>query len=284
MKDIISEYETDVVEYFKNKAADYDRVDEQVYWRLSDSILWHTFNEYILKNLPSNFSFLDAGGGTGRWSEKILTSYQSASGVICDLSEDMLLQAALKQKKIGVERLALLNGSIENMQDIPDNSFDLVFNFHNVIGFVSNYKKMISELTRVLKKGGTLVTLAPNYYHMIYFNISCGRFKEASNVLKNGRGTFVSGMPEMFVFTPRQLRDLYCDNNITISMITGFPITIYPGYLETQIEGSTSSLIDVLETKNGFDAIMEIEKRLITTGGDEIASRGNNIFISGVKK
>ena len=57
-------------EYFKNKAADYDRVDEQVYWRLSDSILWHTFNEYILKNLPSNFSFLDAGGGTGRWSEK----------------------------------------------------------------------------------------------------------------------------------------------------------------------------------------------------------------------
>jgi len=82
--------------YFKHKAKQYDDVDKQYYWKLSDDLLWWNLQKF-LKKLPKNFRFLDAGGGTGRWSERILHSYPHATGVICDISSSML-DVAERQK------------------------------------------------------------------------------------------------------------------------------------------------------------------------------------------
>ena len=82
-----------VLQYFKGKASGYDLVEGQVYWRLSDQLLWHLFNGSTLSKLNESFHFLDAGGGTGRWSEKVLRSYDGSTGVIYDLSADMLEHA-----------------------------------------------------------------------------------------------------------------------------------------------------------------------------------------------
>ena len=40
-----------VLQYFKGKASGYDLVEGQVYWRLSDQLLWHLFNGSSLSKL-----------------------------------------------------------------------------------------------------------------------------------------------------------------------------------------------------------------------------------------
>ncbi|MDR1495259.1 MAG: class I SAM-dependent methyltransferase, partial [Rickettsiales bacterium] len=100
---------------------------------MSDSLLWYLF-EKNLRQLDSNFSFFDAGGGTGRWSIKVLENFPESSGVIYDLSVEMLEEA---RKKIvarkGLEKkLKMVIGNLENLQLGSFQKFDLVFCFHNV--------------------------------------------------------------------------------------------------------------------------------------------------------
>jgi ubiquinone/menaquinone biosynthesis C-methylase UbiE len=122
--------EANIMAYFQGKADKYDLVEEQVYWQLSDRLLWNAFNDAVLSRQKPTFTFLDAGGGTGRWSEKILKSYNDAKGYIYDLSNDMLAQAE-KKRRNGLEgRMYLKQGNIENM-NFPDSTFDITFNFHN---------------------------------------------------------------------------------------------------------------------------------------------------------
>jgi ubiquinone/menaquinone biosynthesis C-methylase UbiE len=60
MKNVIS-----TKSYFAEKAEKYDEVEDQVYWKLSDELLWFQMQKY-LNSYRENFTFLDAGGGTGR--------------------------------------------------------------------------------------------------------------------------------------------------------------------------------------------------------------------------
>ena len=107
------DFEEEVIDYFKNKAAKYDLVDNQIYWVFSDALLWHLLKKNFLDNLPESFHFLDAGGGTGRWTIKILESFPKATGVILDLSKDMTNEALKKAKLLKLaDRLAVINGNL----------------------------------------------------------------------------------------------------------------------------------------------------------------------------
>ena len=164
------EQSKEVIEYFKNKATEYDLVENQIYWKLSDELLWSIFSKKVLDKLPRGFKFIDAGGGTGRWAKKILDNYD-ATGIIYDISEEMLEQARNKFNTSNYEnRIELVKGDLHELK-IEDGIFDLAFNFHNVLGFVQNPSIVISELSRVTKKGGLVVSLVPNLYHNIFFNI-----------------------------------------------------------------------------------------------------------------
>lgn len=145
----LTEYEKEVMSYFSSKAKDYDDVENQSYWRLSDRILWSLIQEELNK-LPEKFYFLDAGGGTGRWSKKILENYPNSTGVLIDLSNEMIAEAM--KKNIFGERWKIVIGDIQKL-DSDNNTFDLVINAHNVLGFVENTEKALNEMSRVLKKG-----------------------------------------------------------------------------------------------------------------------------------
>lgn len=66
-----------------------------------------------------------------------------------------------------------------------------------------------------------------------------------------------------------------------VLMCTGFPSLIYPGYSETQLRGQTKALSDLLEDENIFNQIFDLEKEALKD--EEIAARGNNIFILPVR-
>lgn len=272
----------EVIEYFKNKAKDYDLVEGQTYWILSDKLLWENFKETVLNRLPSNFRFLDAGGGTGRWSIKILEEYPEATGIIVDISEEMLNEAKEKIERRSLNnRIEIINNDLEDLGNVKLDKFDVSFNFHNVLGFVKNPKKVIGELSRVTKKEGYVVSLVPNLYHNIFFNIFVNDIVLASEAVRTNKGRFTQNMPQMNMFTPNNIKKLYNEEGLSIELISGFPITIYPGMQETQIDGNSKHIQDILANEDTFNKIYEIERELFKN--TDTAARGNQIYIVGRK-
>lgn len=270
----------EIIEYFKNKAKDYDLVEGQTYWILSDKLLWENFKETVLNKLPSDFKFLDAGGGTGRWTIKILEEYPMATGTIVDISKEMLNEARKKiEYKQLSKRVEIIENNLENLENMELDQFDLSFNFHNVLGFVENPKRVIHELKKVTKKDGYIVSLVPNLYHNIFFNIFVNNMELAMETLETNKGRFTKNMPSMNMFTPNSIKDLYTEEGITTELISGFPITIYPGMQETQIDGNSEHIQDILENEKVFNKIYEIERKAFKNS--DIAARGNQIYIIG---
>ena len=270
----------EVLKYFKNKAKDYDLVEGQTYWVLSDKLLWEIFKETVLDKLPENFKFLDAGGGTGRWTLKILEEFPKAQGMIIDISREMLNEARSKVKKRNYEkRVKIIEQNLEQIDNVKDDEFEISFNFHNVLGFVENPNTVINELHRVTKKGGYVVSLVPNLYHNIFFNIFVGNMELANETMKTKRGRFTKEMPKMNMFTPDSIKDIYEKIGIKVELLSGFPITIYPGMQETQIDGNSEHVQDILSDEKTFNEIYNIEKSLFKNS--DTASRGNQIYIIG---
>ncbi len=273
----------EVIEYFKQKADKYDLVDDQIYWVLSDKLLWATLLEKVLNHLSESFTFLDAGGGTGRWALKILEHFPTAQGYIVDLSEAMTAEALKKAEKLGLkERLTVVNGNLNEVTHLLEKSgcpatYHLIFNFHNVLGFVDDPQKIINDLSLHLMLNGTFVSFLPNKYHTIYFNIAHNAIDEAEYMVKKHKGRFTNTMPYMHVFTPKWVKELYHHANLSMDCLTGFPNFIYPGFQETQLEGSTTSVESIL--RQHFDAIYAIEKSMI--GVEEIVGRANNLLAIG---
>ena len=270
-------YKESVLKYFADKASEYDLVENQSYWRLSDALLWDSIKTYIIPKLPKNFRFCDAGGGTGRWSQKLLQEFPECSGVTIDFSKEMLDVA--KQKSAPYkDRWDFILQDLNDLSNV-DQQFDFVFNFHNVIGFVGpDVDNFFEQLKSITKKGGIICTLAPNMYHAAFFNTKLGNIDEANKCLY-GTGRFTDQMPYINMFSPDSIKAMMERHNIKVDFCSGFPNMIYPGYQETQLRGQTGEIADILENKEIFEKIFNMEKQHIKN--DDIAARGNNIFVFG---
>jgi SAM-dependent methyltransferase len=272
---------TQVLDYFAGKAAAYDAVDEQSYWRLSDQLLWWLLDRFVLPTLPPRARVLDAGGGTGRWILKVLDACQDASGVLLDLSPHMLAVARGKAERLGVtRRLHLVEADLEQAGEdaLPADRFDLAICFHNVLGFVSDPDRAIGRLAASLRPGGQLVLVAPNRYHAAFFSLAGHHVDEAISAIARGTGRFTADMPPMHLFGPDDLRRSCDRHGLAITQLTGFPVLIYPGQQETQLFGSTASIAHLLEDPDTFARILAIEQEAVL--GDGVAARGNNLFIA----
>lgn len=268
--------------YFKNKADQYDEVDKQLYWVFSDELLWFNFRK-TLNKLKPGFSFLDVGGGTGRWTKRILETYRGSKGILFDLSEDMLRVAGEKLENFRkTDRLQIIKGDFENLKDIKNLKADVVFNFHNVLGFANRPSLFISNLVQCTNRGGYVISFVPNLYHGLYFNVNMGNLTGAAEILDNSKGKFIKDMPLINFFTPDGIRQLYSKNHLSNIWVTGFPSCLYPNFQETQISGQTISLKRLLSSKTKFRVLLEIEKKICVQ--TDVAARGNNIYIIGGKE
>jgi len=273
-------YRSAVIDYFAGKAHDYDRVDEQVYWRLSDRLLWELITE-LLPSGGEDFTFLDAGGGTGRWTERIARNYPGSSGVLYDLSPAMLAEA--RKKLSGRDRLAdrvtLREGDLAVVGEaLASERFDVVICLHNVAGFVPSFERCFTELAGLLHPGGVIVLVAPNQYHMAWYSVLRKEFGNAESALHDGCGRFTADMPVMDLFTPARLARLSQSADLDVITLTGFPVLIYPGFEETQISGDSPGAAGVLSGHDGFGCVLALERRAIRE--PDVAARGANLFLA----
>ncbi len=270
-----------VSEYFRNKASHYDDVIFQPYWQLSDDILWNILCHEVFDKLNPKFTFMDAGGGTGRWTQKILDRYVHSRGVIIDGSPDMLGVAQAKfEGQEYHKRISCIQADFDKkLPLLPLDGFDVIFNLHNVIGFVTDPTHFISTLHQHLRSGGRLISLVPNRYHCAFFNIKNGNMDLAEDAIRQSRSKFVRDMPAIHLFDVGIMKGIYENTGLCQTRFWGFPNFIFPGYQETQLHGNTESLIDILSQGEIREKIFKLE--LQESSNVQILGRSNNILVIG---
>ncbi|MEV4398203.1 methyltransferase domain-containing protein [Nonomuraea sp. NPDC049607] len=268
----------EVLDYFRKKADGYDQVDEQVYWRLSDQLLWEALQEYVLPNVPVGGRLLDAGGGTGRWTQRILRERPDLTCVHFDLSPDMTRHATAKAEEDGyLDRLTVVNGDLMDVErHLAGDRFDLIISFHNVLGFVADPDEVLRQLATLMAPDAQLALVLPNRYHAAFFNLHVGMLEDAESAVSDARGRFTPDMPAMHLFTPGLLHETLVGLGLTVPVRTGFPTLIYPGYQETQLEGTSAGVSRSLSDPQSYERILKLERRMLSE--PDLAERGNNLF------
>ncbi len=116
----------------------------------------------ILKTLGGRHfaSLLDLGTGTGRMLELLAPLYDRAVGI--DASPDMLSVARANLDRAGVAGAQVRLGDIYNLP-FPRDGFDVV-TIHQVLHFLDDPERALSEAARVLRPGGRMliVDFAPH--------------------------------------------------------------------------------------------------------------------------
>jgi phosphatidylethanolamine/phosphatidyl-N-methylethanolamine N-methyltransferase len=105
-------------------------------------------------NIQPGAKVLEVGIGTGL-SLAAYPSHCDVTGI--DLALDMLERARQKTRENGWRHFQLLKMDALNLE-FPKNSFDYVTSFH-VISVVPNPVRMMQEIHRVCKPGGTVVII-----------------------------------------------------------------------------------------------------------------------------
>lgn len=110
------------------------------------------FIKEYLKELPTNFSLLDAGCGNGRILHALQTIFPSIQCSGIDISPKMLSYCS-----------SSIHTQVANCESIPhkDNSFDAVICVE-VLEHVLEIEPSIQEMTRVLKPGGVIIIIDKN--------------------------------------------------------------------------------------------------------------------------
>lgn len=127
--------------------------------RYYDKIFENVFGPRIQRvigelNIPPGSSVLEVGVGTGL----ALSAYPTNCHVTgIDLAPDMLERARRKVNREGWTHIDLAVGDAQDL-DFPDDSFDYVTSFH-VVSVVPEPKRMMTEMVRVCRPGGTIVII-----------------------------------------------------------------------------------------------------------------------------
>ena len=110
-------------------------------------------------NIQEGQHVLDVACGTGRGTVGLAQAVGDSGKVdALDLSEDMLEQARVKIKKLGLtDRVHFKQGNARELP-YPDETFDLVYNGYmfDLIP-LDGFMPILQEMVRVLKPGGRLV-------------------------------------------------------------------------------------------------------------------------------
>jgi ubiquinone/menaquinone biosynthesis C-methylase UbiE len=283
----MSQYYKEVTEYFNGKAEQYDDVDDQLYWVLSDR-----FYKEVLKlelgdflSNKSQIRLLDAGAGTGRWTiffNELFSDSKTVTGTLIDVSEDMLKVAARKLATLGLDAsFETQVGNIEDMPTVQEAAYDLSLSFYNVLSFVQNPAVAISEISKKLTSGGMHISVVGNTYHALYFSMLTGRTKEIDRIQNESKIAFNDLMPPMHCFTPEQLRELYLANGFSKVSVLGGPNFIYPGMEETFVKGQTEAIVSKLADDETLKKILDIELSMYRQ--PDIVGRGNTLIVFATK-
>ncbi|MBI2129788.1 class I SAM-dependent methyltransferase [Candidatus Woesearchaeota archaeon] len=206
----------EVESFYDKVAVNYSDHDD----RVCDRIVEH----FIIDNLQKNkiLKILDAGGGTGRFSEPLLKKGHNI--VLTELSKEMLNKA--KNKLKSYSNIEFIKNSITNMAEFKDESFDVVLMINAILDYCGDYNEAMQEAHRILKKGGLLMATVNN--RLIYcksHELKEGNYESFRKNMKTGDRYIVwGGQMKGHIsheFTLDELRNSLTQNGFKIKKVLG---------------------------------------------------------------
>lgn len=184
-------------QYFGEEAREYDKVRVEDPRRTAVIKIQKKITRDFLRYAGKK-NILDIACGTGRFF--YLYAPREIYGM--DISKAMLKEA---KKRKGVKIKKLLVADAEKIP-FKDNMFDVVITSQFIM-HTPFYKNIIREMTRVAKKGGSLIIDFPNKYSISYF------FTKAR--VKKGVFRYYN------LFTRKEIYEIAKENNLKINTIKG---------------------------------------------------------------
>ena|SRR3989344_241619 len=141
--------------YSENVLREWRRLVKDPFHKLE----FDTTLNYLKKYLPKNGTILDAGGGPGRYSIELAKIGYNV--VLLDLVPEHLefAKKKIKQAKVQNKIQNIVAGTITNLSQFDNNSFDAVLCLGGALSHVHPEKereKAISELARIAKKNAPI--------------------------------------------------------------------------------------------------------------------------------
>lgn len=270
--------------FFKPYSQNVDSAKNLGFWKLSDDLITEIIKKHISTDISSEQVILDAGGGTGRWICDLSKIYNSKF-VLYDLSKDMLEVAKKNITKAGVEnRVTIVQGNLTDMSQIEGESIDNIVSIYSPISFVYEKEKAISELHRVLKKGGKLIIMGHGYYNAIDSKINNygSEPSELEELVSNEQVKWGIHVPKLNVFSQETMDVMLKDSGFNIERNYGVPVFVRPGVEDWDSTNSQKSNISKrLEDQEFYNKVFELEMKFNSL--PESVNRGMNIFTVAVK-
>jgi SAM-dependent methyltransferase len=224
-----------IVEYHGREAEEeYFREvrDDDVY----DRITWENIEPF----LPKQGWILDAGGGAGVWSRKMVETGKRRVELL-DITGELLKTAKKRINKDGLgERIEVLQGDIRSVPH-PDMSFDFVLSEADPISICGDPDKAVSELSRVLRPKCHFVAGVDSTFYRALRVLSQGKpldhvlsFLQVGVSPAEDEADFDSKS-----FTPVELVSLLERHGLKTVRIVGKPIGLGTGISDVFVEALT---------------------------------------------
>ena len=165
-----------------------------------------------LINMKGN-RVLDIGCGNGSTLAAIGENFDELHGI-----EFSSVRAENATRNLRAYNTKIINVNIEERTPYPDEYFDCIF-WADVIEHTINLWGAMEEITRILKTGGTLITITPNIAKIkARIRLLLGRFPatSASNEGFQIRAGEMFDGGHMHYFTYSMMRKLYHKYNLTV--------------------------------------------------------------------
>jgi ubiquinone/menaquinone biosynthesis C-methylase UbiE len=186
-----------------------------------DRITWENIEPF----LPKEGWILDAGGGVGVWSRKMVEKGRCKVELL-DITSECLKTAKKRINKDGLqERIEVLHGDILSVPH-PDESFDFVLSEGDPISICGDPEKAVGELSRVLKPNCHLVAGVDSTFSRVLDMLSHGKpLDYVSDFLQAGISPAVEDADfDSKSFTPKELISLLREHGLKMVRIVGKPI------------------------------------------------------------
>ena len=152
--------------YKKDALYEWNRLAQDPFHKIE----FDTSIKFLKKYLPKSGVILDAGGGPGRYSIEL--AKMGYDVVLLDLVTEHLELAReqIKKAKVQTKIKDIVEGSITDLSEFENNSFDVVLCLGGPLSHVSPESerlKAIDELIRVAKKGALIFVSVMSKYGVL---------------------------------------------------------------------------------------------------------------------
>jgi ubiquinone/menaquinone biosynthesis C-methylase UbiE len=205
--------------FYDNNAETYDEQFASATWSQISTPL--TFSQIKLLLKPG-ICILDAGGGTGRWAERILQT-SSVTIFVLDISLNMLEKSRIRLSPF--KEAYHIQGDISSLP-FKSRIFDVILAELDVISYCVQPEKALEEIYKALKGGGFLHLSVDSLFTVIRSSLISKEIDETQHIFESGVFSFSVDNLILYshAFTPDSLCRILEKIGFSIKNIQGNPI------------------------------------------------------------